>query len=354
MVWQRNCCQLSACAAASQAQPAAPSPAGVPAPASPSPGSAAPLTRAEWLSAYVAAASYGGPAVDNGAHSETPALVDESDSEGGASGLASDADSDDETLPPLSSAAAASVVGAAADAAAHSEPPSLVSSVALSSISALAYSDSDDESVPEFISVDGAAVVVAGGAHPAEPAALPAPLFARAPFFDAYLKTALPPPPASWAAAAEPGGDVTASASYDIGGEDYWHPGTLAAGAVLLGARLGAMAAAKAARSAKSLWLHASDAADAAPACARACARAAAHVASDPKLSIAAVVLLGGPLAAVGAMEAAGLRSRVARAEADIAALRSEVGAVQAAMQAQRAPLASHGFRTSWRSIPIN
>ena len=45
-------------------------------------------------------------------------------------------------------------------------------------------------------------------------------------------------------------------------------------------------------------------------------ARAAAHVAADPKLSIAAVVLLGGPLAAMGAMEAAGLRSRVARAEA--------------------------------------
>jgi hypothetical protein len=363
------------------------------------------LAAAKWPSGDGKQVTLRRAATHSAAHSEPPSLA----SSAALSSISALAySSDDESVPPLSSATAGIVFGAATTAwAADSGTPSLVSSVAMSSLSALAYSDEDSDdadSVPDANSVEDGAVVITGAAaappslaHSVslgsvsagvnsdadsdnetvppfisaaveavvagvapEPAALPAPDFARAPSFDAYLKEALPPPPSAARGAPQPSSlaeePATTPASYDIGEDfsDYWHPGTLAAGAVLLSARLGAMAAAKATRSARALWSHASDAADAAPACARACARAAAHVAADPKLSIAAVVLLGGPLAAMGAMEAAGLRSRVTRAEADIAALRSEVGAVQAAMQAQRAPLASHGFRTSWQRIPIN
>jgi len=184
---------------------------------------------------------------------------------------------------------------------------------------------------------------------------------ARAPSFDAYLKNAPVPTPsrASLKLVAPPTSSdhVAADADADADAEsdeEYWHPGTLAAGALLLGAQ----AAARARRSARTLWRSAADSARhgmaAAPLAARAAARAAAQAVADPKVGFAAVVILGCPLAALAALEVGTMQRRIALVESDVAALRQEVGAVQASLQAQRGGGSSSAASRCIRRIHIN
>lgn len=254
---------------------------------------------------------------------------------------------------PESVAAAAESAEAAAfevvtkEPARHASVPAPPSrAVALLALSAAADGGGDAQLRDDVESEAAAAPQPHNGAPAAVPAAAcTALVVVRAPSFDAYLKAAAPPPlpRAGREAEAQPTAPVApaenATQSYDASyalGEKYWHPGKLAMTAVLLGARLGAMAMTRAVRGARVAFRNAAHAAHVAHAAARAAARAAVH--AGPMVGIAAVIVVGGPLAALGAgaLEAASLRSRVAQAELDIEMLRLEVRQMQRAMRAAR------------------